>query len=260
MNSENLKEIFKQAAEIAESVPKDLREAAFNRALDTLLVSEKPRAAKSQKRVLRLKDTEIDGNTSDNIAILLADLDRTAHPEIATTPRVLERSLFFLRAVRDNHNIDGLGASQIAKVLTEKFRLKTTRQAVTQALDVAGNMVDRRITLGKVSYHLMLPGDEYLAAGNFISSIKPKKTLNAPNAEKKARITGRPGPGAMLKELVKSGFFAEHRSITDIQHHCENNLAHNYALNELSTPLRRAVHSGLLKREQNNDGQYEYIA
>ena len=79
-------------------------------------------------------------------------------------------------------------------------------------------------------------------------------------AKKKTRKVGRPGPGAMLKELTDSGFFKEYRSIVGIQDHCQKKLAHKYGLNELSTPLRRAVHSGLLKRRQNEDGQYEYIA
>ena len=35
---------------------------------------------------------------------------------------------------------------------------------------------------------------------------------------------------------------------------------HKYQLTDLSTPLRRAVHSGLLRRDQNEEGMYEYIA
>ncbi len=284
MSGENLKEIFQQAAEIAESVPKELREAAFNRALDTLLGPSTSRSARTRRRSGQPRSTRVESDSNDPVTVLLADLDRTGHPEVAAAPRVLERALFLIRAARDNHDIDGLGASQIAKVLTEKFRLRTTRQAVSQALDAAGDKVDRTRKSGSIFYRLMRSGDEYLNAGEFTSAKASKKSgkkktttkrsrkkstrkkAAAKNASGKAKAgkktskAGRLGPGAMLKELANSGFFAKHRSITDIQHHCESKLAHNYTLNELSTPLRRAVHSGLLKRDQNDDGQYEYIA
>ncbi len=285
MSDENLKEVFQQAAEIARSVPKELREAAFNRALDALLEPAKSRPATTRRRSGRLRNTNVEGDASDPVTVLLADLDRTGHPEVAAAPRVLERALFLLRAARDDHQIDGLGTPQIAKVLTEKFRLRTTRQAVTHALDAAGDKVDRTSASGSVSYRLMQPGDEYLNAGDFASAkasnksskkktttkrsrkrstrkkaAAAKKASGKAKAGKKAPKAGRPGAGVMLKGLANSGFFAKHRSIADIQHHCEKKLAHKYALNELSTPLRRAVHSGLLKRDQNDSDQYEYIA
>jgi hypothetical protein len=274
MNKDVLKELFSQAAEIAESVPKDLREAAFNRALDALLGSQKTNIASRSGRteIARAKQDVVD---EDHVSVLLSELDRTQYPEITSAPRVLERALFLLRAVRDNHSVDGLGASQIAKIITDKFRMRTSRQAVTQALDAAGDKVDKKIRGNKTTYHLMEPGYEYLEKGDFSINAPQRKTAqkskqkNAASqgeieetvkGEKRGHGSSRPGPGAMLKALVESGFFSERRSIVDIKQYCEKNLAHIYALNELSTPLRRAVHNGLLKREQNSDGQYEYIA
>jgi len=271
MNKDDLKDLFGQAADIAESVPKDLREAAFNRALDALLGTPK---TNNPSRTGRRQKAKVKQDV-DGVTVLLSELDRTKYPEIASTPRVLERALFLLRAVRDNHGVDGLGASQIATVLTDKFRMRTSRQAVTQALDAAGDKVDKKIRGNKATYHLMQPGYEYLEKGDFSTNTPQRKTTQiskqknaAPQGEiketakgeKRRRGSSRPGPGAMLKTLVESGFFSERRSIVDIKQYCEKELAHNYALNELSTPLRRAVHNGLLKREQNSDGQYEYIA
>lgn len=285
MGAQNLEEVFRQAAQIAGTVPKEFREAAFNRALDTLLGTAKTTSAKIQRQEEMSRNTKNESDESDPVNVLLANLNRTKHTEVVSTSRVLDRSLFLIRAARDDHQIDGLRASQIAKVLTEKFRLKTTRQAVAQALDGAGDKVDRMSVSGAVSYRLMHPGDEYLNAGEFASSKDskksskkgvtkntsrkeyiPNKTIGGKISEKphvKKKVspkTGRPGPGAILTELTNLGFFAKHRSIVDIQNHCKKILAHNYALNELSTPLRRAVHSGLLKRDHNAEGQYEYSA
>ncbi|MFN7114647.1 MAG: hypothetical protein ACK4PK_09865 [Alphaproteobacteria bacterium] len=275
----DIKDAIKQAAEIAELVPKDLREAAFNRALDSLLKGSSSNT--DERKAARRSDalSREDKVNQDAVAILLKQLNRTAYPQVMSAPRVLERSLFLLRAASD-YDVDGLGASQIAMVLTDKFRVRTTRQAVTQALDDAGDKVDRSSTSKGIIYRLMQPGEDYLDAGNF-SSVRnkpskifkkpvgknkpasPKTSTSSPVAHEKKgsqkKKSGRPGPGAMLSMLSEEGFFSQPRSISDIQNHCEKKLAHKYILQELSTPLRRAVHNRLLKREQNDKGQYEYV-
>ena len=125
MSADDLKKLFKEAAEIAKAVPKELREAAFNRALDAISAKQvrPPPPAGSTP------STGDDGAPLDSGAILLRDLDRTRYPEVSTAARVLDRALFVLRAARDDHQIDGLSSSQIASVLTEKFRLRTSHQA-----------------------------------------------------------------------------------------------------------------------------------
>src|SRR5689334_25380836 len=95
---------------------------------------------------------------ADNNALeyLTEHLDRTAHPEISSAPRVLERALWLLRVAKDTHGIDGLGATHIANLLTEKFRIRTTKQAVTQALDAARDYVDRHSPQsGRLVYRIM---------------------------------------------------------------------------------------------------------
>ena len=289
MSGGDLKRLFKEAAEIAKSVPKELREAAFNRALDALSVpgSKQPAVTTPQTQT---SGTGADATPQDTEAILLRDLDRTRHPEIASAPGVLERALYVLRAAREDHQIDGLSAAQIANLLTEKFRIRTTNQAVRGALDSARDKVDRNTSGRPVTYRIMNPGDQYLIAGDFgkvrratsnrTRKATPKKTTKKgtkPKAAKKKRAksravskkaatakkgsgAGRPGAGGMLRDLAASGFFSEPRSISEIQEHAQHNLAHTYGVNELSTPLRRAIHNGLLIRTRNADGQYSYSA
>jgi hypothetical protein len=128
----------------------------------------------------------------------------------------------------------------------------------------------------------MHPGDEYLRAGAFGSNAsgaggrsagrRAKKTAakktttketagpsnRAQRARKKGSISRRPGAGEMLRDLVAAGFFATPKTIGDIQEHAQHNKAHTYGLNELSTPLRRAIHNNLLVRTKNSNDQYEY--
>lgn len=273
--SKNIEDAIKKAAEMAELVPENLREAAFNRAFDAILNISSDVAPK-RKNTKTSGSEKPQADSTDPVETLLEHLNRTAHPEVAKAPKVLDRALFLLRAARDDFDIDGLGAPQIAKVLTEKFRIKTSRQAVTGALDVAGDKVDLQKISNSVMYRLMQPGDDYLEVGEFSvpakksstkkTKVKAKKfvrkkatTKNKPNT-KKAPKSGRPGPGEMLKILAADGFFAKSRSMNDITVHCEKTLAHKYSLQDFSTPLRRAVHNGLLKREANKEGQYEYKA
>lgn len=101
MKDERLKELFRKAAEISESVPKELRETAFNRALDTLLGSQKskqvlPSPDGSAKRHIEQSQPTSQASP-DSAERLLQVLDRTAYPQIGSAPRVLERSLFLLR-------------------------------------------------------------------------------------------------------------------------------------------------------------------
>lgn len=274
--SKIIEDAIKEAAKIAGLVPETLREAAFNKAFDAILNDGASSAPdkKISKKVNKSKTVQSQTNVEDPVAILLEHLDRTAHSEVGKASKVLERSLFLLRAARDDLNIDGLSAPQIAQVLTEKFRIKTSRQAVTGALGDAGDKVDLQKKSNSVFYRLMQPGDDYLESGDFSSPAK-KSPPQKPNAAtkkttrkksiskskvsaKKTPQKGRPGPGKMLQLLTEDGYFDKLKSINDIVIHCEKNLAHKYSLQDFSTPLRRAIHKGLLQREENKDGQYEY--
>jgi hypothetical protein len=173
MEENELKRLFKKAAEIAKSVPEPLQQVAFNRALNALLdeqgaplgpeqgvqTSAKGNKKKRSKRP-KAKRTSDDAHP---VSHLLESMDRTSYPQILNGSRVLERALALLRAAKDDFDIDGLGSTAIAKVLTDKFRLKTTRQAVQQALDAAGDKVDRVTpSSGKTYYRIMHPGEVYL--------------------------------------------------------------------------------------------------
>ncbi len=92
-----IEEVIKQAAKMAESVPDDLKEAAFKSAFDALRQDavDPVTPAKGKRGV---KGTTVHSNrekakSEESVSILLEHLDRTAYPTIKTAPRVLEKAL-----------------------------------------------------------------------------------------------------------------------------------------------------------------------
>jgi hypothetical protein len=148
--AQRLAEITKRAAAIAALVPEHLQVAAFNRAFDELsggsapLSADQKKTRSSSKRAAATPPaSEGEAATDDPAGVLIENLSRPDHPEILNATSGLDKALHLLRAADTEHGIDGLTAAVIAKVLTEKFRWRMTRQAIQQALDGAGNLVDR---------------------------------------------------------------------------------------------------------------------
>jgi len=274
MKDDELKALFKKAAEISKAVPESLREAAFNRAVDALLGGQQVSDLGSTKKIRKtVKRKPSAGPSQEGDADpLITELDRTAYPQMKTTPRVLERALILLRIAKNDFDIDGLGSSRIAKVLTDKFRYRTTYQAVQQALDAASDKVDRVSTGRKTLYRIMSPGEAYLDGGQFQTasrahnSRKPKKVKvqkasprKANNSSKRKKQTQRTKSAAtLLKELLEEVYFSSPRRIADIRDHLEHKKGRSFKVVELSTPLLRLLRNGLMDRIKAEDGQYEY--
>ena len=280
--SDRLTELFKQAAEIAKQVPASMQEAAFNRALDLLTGTEAPRSSMKQeigaKRPRRAAAPEGSQPVPERAEVLLASIDSTKYPAVLSASKVLDRSLMVLRIAHKDHEVDGLTANDLSKILTDKFRLSTTPAAVRMALGSAPNLVNRVPEGRSFVYRIMAPGEGYLkkieesdaAKGapkvGRSRSPKSKKSVSREKSPGKAttksnsgrRRSGRRGPGALIKKLAAEGFFKEKRTVADITKHAANNTAHSYTTSELTPSLGRAIRSGILKREKNDEGLYEY--
>lgn len=289
-DSERVRRITQQAAEIAAVVPENLQEAAFNRAFEQLLAAGEPGQADSagQKRpqssAARRRssstpsDERLDGE--DPVAHLMSNLSRTDHPEIGRAPKALDRALHLLRIAERDHGIDGLSAPQLARLLTDKFRLRVTRQALSQALDGAGEYVDR-VPTGKVTvYRLMEPGERYLDAGGAAAeqADEPKttprrrttrrggtnaaatapKSPEAASAKATARRRSSRGPKTLVEELIGDGYFGQPRTIGDIQDRLRHKKGTTLRASDLSPTLVRLLRERKLDRERNEGGQYEY--
>lgn len=88
---------------------------------------------------------------------------------------------------------------------------------------------------------------------------KPQ-TDAAPSGSGKKKRSGssRPGPKGMLEKLVAEGFFKKPKVLKDIIEHCRVNLVLNYKQGDFSGPLGRLTRDGVLKREKNESGQFQY--
>ncbi|MGH8983712.1 MAG: hypothetical protein ACRDY6_07530 [Acidimicrobiia bacterium] len=162
---DQLPDVFRQAADIAGLVPESMQAVAFLRAVDVLIeLPPAPRSTRGRSQGRRRTPPSARSDTTDDdpVEALNAGLDRTSHREVASAGSVRDRALWLLRIAKDELDIDGLTAPQIAAVLTNKFRLRTTRQAVGQALDRAGNVVDRVPDAPATVYRIMRPGEDYL--------------------------------------------------------------------------------------------------
>jgi len=280
MKDDELKALFKKAAKISEAVPETLREAAFNRAVDALLgIQQVPTQGSSPKTRKTVKHTpSTEPSTGGAADPLLTELDHNAYPQMETAPRVLERALMLLRIAKDDFRIDGLGSSRIAKVLTEKFRYRTTYQAVQQALGAAGNKVDRVSVGRKTTYRIMHPGELYLDTGQFGEAQKPSRSQGAKGKESKkvsrakkptqkevkrtsqGKKAARRSKGSMvaIKELVAEGYFSSARRIGDVQEHLQHKKGLSFKVTALSPVLLRLLRDNVIDRVKAEDGQYEY--
>jgi len=279
MNGTDLQRITKEAERVAMSVDKSLREAAYNRAFDFLLKqSDFGNAQPANQRTSKSssKAVEIKSESKDEVATLM-QIDRTAYPEVLNASSFLDRSLHLLRIANNEYQIDGLKASQIAKVLTDNFRLGTTRQAVAKAIDSAGDKVNS-VSVGKGTiYRIMARGESYLDNETEQESKQAKHTPSSRANGKSARTKkvqkiestntqestskkqrGRPGPKAALTALEAEGFFKTPKTISSIQTELELNQGYRYKSTELSPALVRMLRDKLISREKNSEGQYEY--
>lgn len=279
----DLKELFRQASEIASQVPESMQEAAFNRALDMLTLGSTennlPATAGSKKTIRPAKTSNKTSNSNTKtIEELLANIDSTQHPGIAAAPLVLDRALMILQIARTEHSVDGLTPHQIATILTDKFRISTTNPAVSMALGKATNLVNR-ITEGQgYKYRIMSPGEEYLTHLNTDSDSSPgqptsnvkkstskKKKKTSPKKSpatttKPSKKNGtRPGPKQFLERLIIDGFFNKHREISSIISHIQSTHAHTYKTTDLSPALVRLLREQKLARVKSELGQYEYF-
>lgn len=268
----DLKELFKQASEIAQQVPESMQEAAFNRAIDLLIGDTEakqiaPSKAAKKKQNQKNKKAEEDIDTKD----LLSAIDSTQHPGITSSTKVLDRSLMVLQIALRDHDIDGLMPSQIADVLTEKFRINTRSAAVSNALGLATSLVNRISKGSGFVYKIMGPGEEHLAhlggGGNTTPAPKSKKSAKRKKATKKkttskastkAKSKTKVGPKGAIVSLIDSGYFSQVRTGPEIKSHLKNKRGLNFVTTQLRVALLRLVREKKLDRDENADGNYEY--
>ena len=200
----DIKKVFKQASEIAHQVPESLQEAAFNRAIDLLtgggekqesVVERSTLRNKSRRKTIKQAKTEEDNSSAND---LLSAINSTKYPSVTSSRKILERSLMVLQLALTDHCIDGLKPNEIAKILTEKFRVNTTSAAVRMALGRSTNLVNRVPSGSIYRYQIMKSGEKYLS--------NLSETESAPSLPKKKKLkkkTTNKGGNAKKKQLER---------------------------------------------------------
>lgn len=209
----DMKEVFRQAAEIAQQVPESMQVAAFNRALDLLIgtadaveqsLQPDPGAARRKHKTRQAKTKT---KLESPVATLMSVIDTTQHPAVAAATKVLDRALMVLQIALRNHEIDGLTPPEIAQLLTDKFRLNTSRQAVSMAIGSATTLINRVPRGSGYEYRIMGPGEDYLA--HLGSEQEPSQRKNFVTIARKKRSTKR---SAQIAEPSRSTSPAGHRA------------------------------------------------
>lgn len=295
----DMKELFKQAAEIAQQVPEGMQEAAFNRALDLLVgAGEKdtrtpPNAASGRKARRPIRTASSEESEGESVDALLADIDSTQHPGVRTASRALDQALMVLQIALNEHDVDGLTPTEIARILNEKFRIGVSRQAVGMALKDAAHLVDRKAEGRGFRYRIMAPGEEHLAhlekddsdEGSEEGAQSARRTKkrqrkkskvipgrrSAPDRtvakvgeraarrqSKKTSTGGKIGPKAAIMQLIDKGYLDEPRTGPEVQEHLDKQRGIQLGTDQVRMAMLRFVRDEVLRRDEREDGQYEY--
>ena len=171
-----------------------------------------------------------------------------------------------LQIALTEHNIDGLTPKVIAKTLTEKFRINTSKKAVSMALGKATDLVNRIPEAAGFLYKIMAPGEEYLAhldesddSSSAASKRKKVKKKAAPNKRKastlkkkaipkKKKGTDKPtkkkggvGQKEAVINLVDSGYFNTGKTGPEVQSYLKGKRGLNFSTNQLRVVMLRLL-------------------
>jgi len=177
---DNLKEIVKIANEAVAGIEEPLRGKAFDKILDKLLYESKGSKARKKSKKSKTRTTKKKDNRKEDDLLkkVSSSLNRSQYPEIYKFTKILDRSLYLLKVLRKEQELDGLSAPQISYILTNIFRIKTSKEAVSMGLMEAKLLVDReQVSIqggGRTFiYKLMKEGEDHLE--KTIKDISNKK-------------------------------------------------------------------------------------
>lgn len=157
MENTELKKKVQIAKDAVAGLEEPLRTEGFKTILAKLLDENKLDEG-TKKNTIKSRERKI---VENNIAeIELPALNRTEYPELYKLKNTLDKSLFILKIYQDKFDIDGLTPSQISKVLTETFRIKTSKESISMSLMNAKNEVHREKGIGKNFIYKIMNGGE----------------------------------------------------------------------------------------------------
>lgn len=227
MASKRLKDMFEEAAEIAGTVPAELRPAAFNRALDLLLARAGggPGAAEA--------DAILRGSAKDRRIL-----------GIYGSELLLEKSVDVLNFATTRLGLEELSAEQIAALVNERFGLPATGTVVSAALAGANGLVRGIQRGGKTLYQIVSP-----------VQAEPKKHARRKSARRKPEPATT--PGQVVRDLAALGFFQTARTAAEVALFIEKK-GIEFTAQQLVPALSTLIDSGLLEKRPTRGGPAQY--
>jgi hypothetical protein len=269
-NINELKELYRRAAEIAAEVPESMQEAAFNKAVEHLTgyatvhpspTGGGPTQVPLQPIASQAAAAQLDVNQED----WQSQFNSVGHPEVSEASTVLDKSLHILSIAWRDHGIDQLSPADIATILSEKYRIPAQAGQISDKLGkVAGRLVERRKVGKGFEYKIMLPGEQHLSGQSPLKTTRKKSstrksTIKATSGTSKPKSrNGKPGQKEYLVQLLDAGYFDEPRTISDVIAYAAKTKAYSYKTTDFAMPLLRLMRDGKLTRDRDDDGQWEY--
>lgn len=250
MADQNLKRMFKEAAEIAAGVPEELREVAFDRALDALM-GGKPRPKEgtpARKKTGKREEPAEDAEAAPGAFSRLM--------EMTNTEAILQKSLDVLNVATGAVGKKEMTAKELAETLDGSFGLVADSAVVSQVLDGAEHVVRGIRRGGKTFYRLVQPDapktgkkDGKKAGGKHKGKTGKKRGKKKPPE--------RPTITEVATDLLTMGFFKAARTVGETVLYLQRR-GLEFTARELSSALLRLVRAGRLDRDVNGEGKYQY--
>ncbi|MFH1431274.1 MAG: hypothetical protein ABIG37_02290 [Nanoarchaeota archaeon] len=176
MENKDYKKMIEMANKALEGLNLDdaLKTKAFEKVLDDLLgVNKNQEVMKTTNKKSQNKKKTTNSNSpkkkeaeEDKTTEIIAKLKAEDFDKIYKMDKGLDYSLYLLKVLREKYEIDGLIPSQIARILSDKFRIKTNQFSIGMALMKAKEYVDRHkvVTRGgsAYKYRIMANGEKYI--------------------------------------------------------------------------------------------------
>jgi hypothetical protein len=234
-----MKRMFKEAADIAKSVPPEFREAAFNRALDMLSGERKAAAGTTpgpQPAEEKAARKGFFGGVPDFI------IDRCMDAVSFATGRL---------------GRDAVSADEVADILTERFGIPATRDMVVRAMMAAGQMVVTVRDGGRVLYRVVRPEQEGEAPPPPPPKKPKRRTTTRKKTAAKKKKTVEATPSQIVSDLIALGFFTTARTTTDVVVYLEKK-GLEFTARQLTPVMLRLMRAGMLGRKKSDAGEYAY--
>ncbi len=172
MENKNYKNMIETAKKAVEGLNLDesMKMKAFEKVLDDLLGKNKPEnsitSTTNNKKGKTMVRKTTNNEKKENLLETLDKLKAEDFNKIHNLKKSLDWSLYILQVLRDKYSIDGLIPSEIATILSEKFRIKTNQFGIGMALMKAKEYVDRNKTTTRggtaYKYRIMKKGEDYI--------------------------------------------------------------------------------------------------